>query len=105
MECVGGQIAGGGGAATITVKVFAPDTPGTYTNQALVDPANTIPEGNEQNNADSETIEVADAGNGAFNDLTISKTAKPIVTPNETFTYTLTVTNHGSNAGLERHRP
>jgi uncharacterized repeat protein (TIGR01451 family) len=100
VECVGGQIAGSGGAATITVQVYAPDTPGTYTNQALVDPANAIPEGDEQNNADSETIEVADGGNGAYNDLTISKTAKAIVTPNETFTYTLTVTNGGSNAAL-----
>ena len=33
------------GSATITLSMFAPDIPGTYYNQAVVDPDNTIPEG------------------------------------------------------------
>src|SRR5207302_1874846 len=34
----------------IIVRVFAPDLPADYPNQAHVDPQNTIPEGNEFNN-------------------------------------------------------
>ena len=66
---MGGQIAGGGGTATITMTTFAPDTPGTYTNQAIVDPENTIPEGDEFNNQASVQTIVQNGGNGAFNDL------------------------------------
>ena len=40
VECVGGQIGRPAArrTATITITMFAPDTPGTYTNQAIVDP-------------------------------------------------------------------
>jgi uncharacterized repeat protein (TIGR01451 family) len=73
VDCVGGQIPAGG-TATITLKLFAPDTPGTYNNQSIVDPDNAIPEGNEFDNASSVQIEVKNGGNGAYNDLTVDKT-------------------------------
>jgi hypothetical protein len=38
-------------SVTITLVVFAPSQPGFYTNQVRVDPANTIPELIEGNNA------------------------------------------------------
>jgi uncharacterized repeat protein (TIGR01451 family) len=103
VECVGGQVAGSGpgDTATITVKIFAPDTPGTYTNQALVDPGNDIPEGNEQNNADTEDVVIVNGGIGDYNDLSISKSGPASVTPNAAITYSLTVSNtEGSNAAL-----
>src|SRR5262249_38251279 len=49
VDCVGGQIPANtptASGATITLKAFAPDTPGTYTNQVEVDPDHVIPEGN-----------------------------------------------------------
>src|SRR5262249_41046061 len=84
----------------ITPTAFAPDTPGSYINQAIVDPNNTIPEGNETDNQSSAQTDVTNGGNGAFRDLTIHKDATPIVAPNETITYTLTVSNLGSDPAL-----
>src|SRR5207247_3674386 len=84
------------GTATITLKMFAPDTPGTYVNQVNIDPDNNIPEGDEFNNQATEETTAVNGGNGAYNDLTISKTASPSpVKPNQTLTYTLTVGNSG----------
>ena len=83
-----------GGNATLTLKVFAPDTPGTYTNQAIVDPGHAIPEGNETDNTDSQETIVENGGNGDFNDLSVTKTASPSpVKPNQELTYTVTVSN------------
>jgi uncharacterized repeat protein (TIGR01451 family) len=108
VECRGGQLPGAAlgppvvpaGPATITITSFAPDTPGTYINQAIVDPENLIPEGNEFNNQSSAQILVEDGGNGAFNDLQISKTVSPTpsVTPGGTIDYTIKVWNGGSDA-------
>ena len=89
-----------GGTSHITVKNFAPDTPGTYTNQALVDPDNTIPEGDELNNQASVNTVVTNGGNGAFNDLQIAKTGSATTTPGGPISYTLTVSNTGSDAAL-----
>ena len=76
VDCVGGQIAATtptASGAIITIKVFAPDTPGTYTNQVEVDPDHTIAEGNEfDNNASAQTI-VKNAGAGAFYELSLTK--------------------------------
>lgn len=96
VDCTGGEIPAGG-MATITVKLFAPDTPGTYTNQAIVDPANAIVEGNEfDNQAFVETM-VQNGGNGPFNDLRIEKTGTATATPGGPISYTLQVLNVGSN--------
>lgn len=99
INCVGGELAAAG-TAKIKVKMFAPDTPGTYTNQAIVDPDNAIPEGNEFDNQDSQATVVKNGGAGAFNDLTIDKTDEGDVRPNDTIRYTLKVSNSGSDPAL-----
>ncbi|MCA1683902.1 MAG: DUF11 domain-containing protein, partial [Actinobacteria bacterium] len=95
---------GGGNVPTsrdVTVKVFAPDTPGTYTNVAKVDPDNSVPEGNEFDNESQVATQVKTAGDGgqnSFNQLTITKGDSPDpVATSSTLTYTLTVTNSGTN--------
>lgn len=100
VTCVNGVVAGGGGTATITITAFAPDTPGTYTNNGIVDPMNTIPEGDETNNQAQETTVVANGGLGAFNDLTIAMTGTANTTPGGQITYNITVGNTGSNDAL-----
>ena len=106
IECVGGQlgkIGSGTEEATITISMFAPDTPGNYTNQAIVDPLNAKPEGNEFNNQVNVPLTVNNGGIGAFIDLTISKTPETdTVKPKDPITYVLTVTNAGRGAGAER---
>jgi len=99
VDCLGGQIAANASlasalAAQITIKAFAADTPGVYTNQVEADPEHTIAEGNEFNNNFSIQTTVVNAGDGDFNDLSVSKTANPSpVKPNQELTYTLTVSN------------
>ena len=100
VDCVGGQISGGGGTADITVTAFAPDTVGSYVNQALVDPDNTIPEGDELNNQSQETTVVKNTSVGAFNDLTINKTATPLVAPGGPIQNILTINNLGSDPAV-----
>jgi len=97
VTCTGGQLLSKPDFATITIKIFAPDTPGTYTNQAMVDPTNAIPEGDEINNSSSFQTIVTNGGNGTFNDLTIVKTATSNTTPGGEITYILTVSNLGSD--------
>jgi uncharacterized repeat protein (TIGR01451 family) len=100
INCVGGELAAGG-TAKIKVKAFAPDTPGTYTNQAIVDPDNAIPEGNEFDNQDSQQTIVRNAGAGSFNDLQIEKTPETAtIKPNEVITWTLKVDNLGTDPAL-----
>ncbi|HUQ87270.1 MAG TPA: CARDB domain-containing protein [Vicinamibacterales bacterium] len=100
IDCVNGQIAGGGGTALITLKMFAPDTPGEYINQVNVDPNNAIPEGDEFNNQATETTTVTNGGTGAFNDLHIEKDGPASVRPKGAITYSLKVWNTGTNAAL-----
>jgi len=105
VDCVGGQIAAmaslvSPAAATITIKVFAPDTPGTYTNQVEADPDHTIAEGNEFNNNASAQTTVANGGNGAFNDLQITKTGDMKVKPGDPINYSIQVRNVGTDAAL-----
>jgi uncharacterized repeat protein (TIGR01451 family) len=98
VDCVNGQVAGAGGTATITLKMFAPDTPGIYVNQVNVDPDNAIPEGDEFNNQALEETTVVNGGQGAFNDLTIVKTGSDTAAPRGPISYNLAVSNTGSNA-------
>ena len=85
IDCVGGTLDGTldllgaaiGQTRTIDITVFAPNTPGDYSNQSIVDPANAIAEGNEFNNNSTIVTKVrttGDGGKNAFNELTISKT-------------------------------
>ena len=101
INCVGGELAGGGGSAEITVRMFAPDTPGSYTNQALVDPDNTVPEGDELNNSAQVPLNVQNGGAGAYNDLSVVKTDTPDpVRPRGEVTFNLAVSNSGEADAL-----
>src|SRR5262249_27292417 len=82
VTCTGGSFSGQSlalpsGAPTvrhIRIRVFAPDIPGTYTNNAFVDPSNAIPEGHDFNTQASIAVPVANAGVGPYIDLAIDKT-------------------------------
>ena len=103
VECNNGTLAPGG-SATIGIKLFAPDTPtdatSNYTNHAVVDPYNAIPEADETNNvADVLTVVEVDGAN-EYNDLEITNLqAVPVsggaVAPSGTLKYNLTVSNTG----------
>ena len=69
--------------------------PGSYTNTAIVDPDNTIPEGDETNNmAQAATTVRVGAG---FIDLQIAKTGTAKVVPGGVIEYTLTPSNAGTD--------
>ena len=84
----------------ITVVMFAPDTPGMYTNQAIVDP--------EQHDSRRRRARQPgvrqhrssqNGGNGPFNDLQIQEDRhRPTSTPGGLIVYTLQVWNTGSDA-------
>jgi len=77
IRCTGGTLDGsigqtalaGDQTRTIHVNAFAPDQPGSYINQAIIDPDNADPESNETNNQDSVTTVVALGGGGSYIDL------------------------------------
>jgi uncharacterized repeat protein (TIGR01451 family) len=112
VDCTGGTVqptppAAAGTPKVITVEIFAPNTPGAYPNRALVDPDNTIPEGNETDNTATVVTNVAvGSTNGAFNELhiqntsgvdgTMDETPDPVATSG-TLTYTMNVVNTGSD--------
>jgi uncharacterized repeat protein (TIGR01451 family) len=109
VTCSGGSLSGTvttlGGAPTfrtIAIRVFAPDTPGTYTNNAFVDPNNAVPEGNEFNNQASLDTVVENGGPGPYIDLKVEKTqtfpdptANTSVAPGGGIQYQLHVSNSG----------
>lgn len=99
VECGNGSVQSGG-SAVIDVTLFAPAQPGTINNQAVVDPGDQIPEANELNNtAISDDTSVALGGASTFIDLRVSSLdAAPSPVGTDTpVTYTLTVTNDGSD--------
>jgi uncharacterized repeat protein (TIGR01451 family) len=111
IDCDGGSIPASGVAgnpATIAIQAFAPAIPGTYTDQAIADPNNTIPEGNETNNTSSWNTTVAIGGGNTYIDLKMDPIVTTIsnpwsglpegwVTPGGMFSYSLTVENLGTN--------
>jgi uncharacterized repeat protein (TIGR01451 family) len=113
VTCTGGSLAGAaslGSPATTTIKIllFAPDTPNDqttqYTNHAVVDPSNTVPEGDETNNASDAGLTVKNAPDGAnaFNELQVSTpqsfpASNGHVAPGGTLVYNLVVSNAGSD--------
>ena len=100
VDCTGGSIAAGG-SATIDITVFAPATPGTYRNEATVDPDGAIAEGNETNNTAAADTTVALGGANGFNELSLSIADAPDpVTPLGLITYTLTVANSGTDTAF-----
>ncbi len=107
ITCVGGTLDGttgqtalaGDQTRTIHVGLFAPTQPGDYTNQAVVDPNNAIPEANETNNTDTITTEVRIGGGGPYIELVVDSTQTApaaAVVPNGTLTYELKVRNTGT---------
>lgn len=87
----------------VKVGIFAPTQPGSYTDQAIIDPNNTIPEANETNNTAQVTTQVALGGGGSYIDLAVDSTqSKPAsaVVPNGMLEYTLTPKNLGTAAAF-----
>ena len=105
VTCDGGTV-NAGQNASIQINATAPDTEGTITNTAIVDPDNTIEESNELNNA-SATVNTTIGAPPATGELTIFKTdgvpdldvpwdagAGPDpVNPGQLLTYKIQVTN------------
>ena len=131
IDCVGGTLDGTfdllgptiGQTRIIRITVFAPATPGDYSNQSIVDPDNAIAEGNEFNNNSTIVTKVRTVGDGglnAFNELTITKTqtdpAGNTVSTSSIIVYQIVVANAGTNPAFHvarrirlyrgyRHRP
>ena len=86
VTCVGGVLDGSADTLGVTVppsrqikiRAFMPDLPGTYTNRSVVDPANTIPEGNEFNNESDIDTDVVNGGANPYIDLAIDKTQEAV---------------------------
>ena len=97
VNCSGGRI-DAGADATITITGTAPAS-GTLTDLANVDPYDTIPESNYNNNTSQALTTVAP--NPAANSLAVSYSAAPSpdVAQGSTLTYTLKVTNTQPTGG------
>ncbi|HVF76408.1 MAG TPA: CARDB domain-containing protein [Acidimicrobiales bacterium] len=100
VSCIGARI-NAGTTRQVKINLFAPSVPDMYRLDVVVDPANTIPEGNEGNNAAEEFTTVQLGGGGGWTDLKIDKSDNENATtpfaPGEEITYTLKVTNVGTN--------
>jgi uncharacterized repeat protein (TIGR01451 family) len=96
VTCVGGTIAAGG-SRNITIKVKAPNLVDvSLINQAMVDPDNEIPEGNEANNNFTLSTLVSSNIN-----LTIKKDGPKTSSQGDVATYKITVENQSpSSAGV-----
>lgn len=92
VNCTGGSVAGNGGTATITIVVTSPGVTGKITDNATVDPNNTIPEIDETNNNASVDTMVT---TGINLDAHIAGVPDPVA-PSGLLTYTLTVNNTGT---------
>ncbi len=111
VDCRNGTLQAAG-HAVIDVTLFAPTQPATINNQAVVDPHNAIPEGNEGDNIafSADTIVALD-GASDFIELSVDAltgTPDPVAT-NSILTYNLTVKNDGSdqafNVRVSDHLP
>ncbi|HET6816042.1 MAG TPA: CARDB domain-containing protein [Mycobacteriales bacterium] len=118
VTCTNGNLQGGNATTKIHILLYAPDAvnyDGTkqftnvYTNHAVVDPGNAIPEGDETNNTSDVQLLVQNAPNGAnaYNELQIS-TPQEFPDPNSgpyfgkvapagTLVYDVIVSNQGSD--------
>ena len=85
------------------MKAFSATQPGNYVNQAVVDPNNAIPEGNETNNTRSGQSTKVVVGSG-FIDLKVECQASGNgqVTPGSTITYTLHGAERRHRSGVQR---
>lgn len=101
MTCLNGRV-NAGASATITIHGTAPDDPGTLENTSVVDPDNTIDEGELGNTADA--AELNNQSNTVLTDvsplpppppgpITLDKQGPATATPGELIEYTITVQN------------
>jgi uncharacterized repeat protein (TIGR01451 family) len=81
----------------ITVKATSSSVPAVYTNTAVVDPQNTIPEGDETNNTAQVQTTVKVGQPQGFIDLKVDKTGPTTVVPGATITYDLNAQNLGTD--------
>jgi len=110
IECTGGTLDGsnnetpaaGDNQRTIKVDLFAPTQPGSYTNQAQIDPDNAIAENDETNNSDATTTSVAITGGGNYIDLKVNDLTDSVDTPspNQEYTYTIKAENTGTDVAF-----
>jgi uncharacterized repeat protein (TIGR01451 family) len=125
VTCTGGTLDGanndtpaaGDNVRFIDVLLFAPAQPGTYTNQAVIDPDEEIDENDETNNSDQTATNVRLTGGGNYTDLKVRSivvsgdgitdpdaSAVPEPQPGQTYDYAVTVENTGTdpayNVGL-----
>jgi uncharacterized repeat protein (TIGR01451 family) len=97
VTCTGARI-NAGTSRVVDLSVFAPTIPGTYRLDVTLDPNNAIPEGNEGNNSAEEYTRVQLGGGGGFINLTASLSDTPDpVTPGGQISYTLSVSNTGTD--------
>jgi uncharacterized repeat protein (TIGR01451 family) len=76
VDCTGGFIPhASSGPRQIVVTVFAPGTPGTYTDQVIVNPSQTIPEGDYTNDTSNVSTTVANNGANQVYDLNVAPLA------------------------------
>lgn len=111
VSCNSGTIAAGS-TAWIKILLFAPGTPNSatsqYTNHAVINPNNTIPEADVTNDATDTPLTVAypsGGGQNAYNEFTITSaqnfpTSSGAVAPNGTVVYRLTIPNTGSDPAV-----
>jgi uncharacterized repeat protein (TIGR01451 family) len=100
VKLTGGTVAVGT-PAVITVDVTAPAAPTTVTSAAstaLVDPANTIVESNETNNAATNVV-TTNVSLPPSPDLTVALTAPSNSVIGANYDYTITVSNGGTASG------
>jgi uncharacterized repeat protein (TIGR01451 family) len=110
VTCAGGTLDGsnnetpavGDNQRTIKIDLFAPTQPGSYTNQALIDPDNAVPENDETNNSDATTTSVSISGGGNYIDLKINEmtASDNEPSPNEEYTYTIKAENTGTDVAF-----
>jgi uncharacterized repeat protein (TIGR01451 family) len=100
--------------AWIKILLFAPGTPNNmtsnYTNHAVINPNNTVPEADVTNDATDANLTVSypppdGSGQNAYNEFTIQSsqffpTSSGAVAPNGTILYRLTVPNTGSDPAV-----
>lgn len=100
VECTNGTLLSAG-VAVIEIVLFAPPQPVTINNQAVIDPENAIPEGNEEDNTSvsPDTIVALD-GIADYIELSVSElvaSPEPNVATDTDLTYTFTVKNDGTD--------
>ena len=94
VTCTGGRIDAG---ATATITIAGTAASGPLLDQAVVDPYDTIPESNYNNNTSQATTTIAAAPAASPLNVAITASPTPDVAQGATLTYTVKLTNNGSS--------